>query len=471
MTFRSKLLSCCLPFLMALGTAVGSAALSDAHLSITREISVSGDHRQIRLVVLATGPDGHPLRGLSQQHFAVTVDDKPEQVITISQVAANDQPLAVVLAMDVSRSMAGSAFRSAREAASRLIDQLGSNDQVAIVTFGNEAAHILDFTQDKAKAKDSLQQLAATDDKTLLYEGLLQSTQEASLATTGKAVVIAITDGKDEGSNLTLEDVASRAKSNGIAIYTLGFGPQEDRKTLARISELTGGEYRHTVKASELPELYQSILEELKDAYALEVGVQDLHPGTHKVSVALAYRSESVSAARGFSISFQRIPRWMWAAGSAAVVLLILLIALCLTSTQKRRARQTMVATAAPSSPIWVDIIEGNQKGRQVRLLGRRLRIGTATDCELRSDDSQLASCQAEITREQGGSALLVNGHGKTPTLLNGNPLRPDEGVKLRHGDRIKAGSLVLVFSDQRQARASAAKPEGRAYAVKSGRI
>jgi VWFA-related protein len=460
----------CLGFMMLASTEIVFAAPPDTHLSFTRDVSVTNDHRQIRLVVSATGAEGHPIHGLTGQHFIVAVDGQNGQIAEISRVPANDQPLAVVLAIDISKSMVGgNAFGAARDAALHLIDELNDSDQVAIITFGNSATHILDFTQDKTKAKDSLEQLKATDNRTLLYEGLLQSTQEASLATTGKAVVIAITDGKDEGSNVTLEDVTGRAKSNGITIYTLGFGFQEDRKTLARISELTGGQYRHTVKAGELQALYQSILDELKDAYALKVNVQDLRSGSHNIAVALAYRSDKVTAGKQLWIPFRPVPRWLWIAGIAGVLLIVLAF-LGLMLARQRRAKQNMFPIPAPSSPIWVDIVEGFQHGRQVRLLGGRLRIGTAPDCELKSNDSLLAPNQAEIIREQGGAVLLTNGQGKTPTTLNGNQLRPNESVKLRHGDRIKAGSLVVVFSDQHQARAASAKQKDPAYALKATR-
>jgi hypothetical protein len=432
----------CLGFMMLASTEIVFAAPPDTHLSFTRDVSVTNDHRQIRLVVSATGAEGHPIHGLTGQHFIVAVDGQNGQIAEISRVPANDQPLAVVLAIDISKSMVGgNAFGAARDAALHLIDEL----------------------------KDSLEQLKATDNRTLLYEGLLQSTQEASLATTGKAVVIAITDGKDEGSNVTLEDVTGRAKSNGITIYTLGFGFQEDRKTLARISELTGGQYRHTVKAGELQALYQSILDELKDAYALKVNVQDLRSGSHNIAVALAYRSDKVTAGKQLWIPFRPVPRWLWIAGIAGVLLIVLAF-LGLMLARQRRAKQNMFPIPAPSSPIWVDIVEGFQHGRQVRLLGGRLRIGTAPDCELKSNDSLLAPNQAEIIREQGGAVLLTNGQGKTPTTLNGNQLRPNESVKLRHGDRIKAGSLVVVFSDQHQARAASAKQKDPAYALKATR-
>jgi uncharacterized protein YegL len=400
----------------------------------------------------------------------VNVDGRQGHIGEISQVAGNDQPLAVVLAIDVSKSMAGgNAFGAARDAASRLIDELGKSDQVAIITFGNSATHILDFTQDKTKAKNSLEQLKATDNRTLLYEGLLQSAREAPLATTGRAVVIAITDGKDEGSDVTLEDVVGKAKSNGVAIYTLGFGSQEDRKTLARISELTGGQYRHTVKAGELPALYQSILDELKDAYALGVEVQNLRPGSHKIAVTLSYRDENVTAGKELKIPFPPIPRWLWITAAGTVVLLVLLAVLGWIFTRRTRAKKRMSLEPAPS-PIWVDITEGSQRGRRVRLLGRRLRIGRATDCELQNDDALLASYQAEIVREQGGAVLHANGQSKTPTLLNGNQLRPSQSVTLRNGDRIKTGSLVVVFFDQRQAQPAPAKQEERTYAVKATR-
>ncbi len=442
-------------------------ASAGTRLDFTQNVSVSSDHEHIRAVVSATGDDGQPIRGLTLKHFAVSVDGEPGRTTRVLPVAANDQPVAIVLAIDISKSMAGSnAFAAARSAAARLVDELGSADLVAIVTFGTSATRILDFTLDKAKARKALEQLNATDNQTLLYEGLLQSAQQATLATTGKAVVIAVTDGKDEGSNVTLEDVVGKAKSSGVAVYTLGFGQEEDSKTLARISELTGGQYRHAVKPQELPDLYQSILDVLKNAYALTVDVKRVHSGIHNVSVTLSYREKKVSAAQEFRIPLPPLPRWLWFTAGSVVVLLVLLTVAGWIFTRRTRAKKRMhVAPALP--PIWVDVVEGSQRGRRVRLLGRRLRIGGAADCELRSDDARLAPYQAEIISEPGGAALQNGGDGNTPMLLNGNSLRPNQSVRLRSGDRIKTGSMVVVFMDQRRTQPTPTKSEERPYAVK----
>lgn len=458
--------------------AMGFAALAcspilvsqapSTRLTFTQKVSAPGSRDQIRAVVSAIGEDGQPIRDLSMKHFSVSVDGKLATITDVAHVAPNDRPIAMVLAMDISASMAGNhAFSAARNAAIRLMGQLGETDQVAIVTFGNSSTLALDFTTQKSKVIQALAGLNAADNRTLLYEGLLQSIKAATLATTGRPVVIAITDGKDEGSNVTLDDVVAKAKLTGVAVYTLGFGPEEDRKTLARMSELTGGLYRHAVKPEELPDLYQSILDELKDAYALRVAVPRLRAGTHDFSITLNYRDQKATANQEIKLPFPTLPIWLWVLVAGLAVLLVILAALGWVFTRRTRTKKRAFLEPA-QAPLWVDVIEGAQRGRRVRLLGKKLRIGGARDCELWCDDPQVARHQADIVAEKGGATLYVNAQAKTPTFLNGNQLRPNESLKLRNGDRIKVGSMVLLFTDQRQSQPASSRRQGRMVVMKA---
>ena len=109
-----------------------------------------------------------------------------------------------------------------------------------------------------------------------------------------------------------------------------------------------------------------------------------------------------------------------------------------------------MVEIAPALSLVWVDVLEGAQRKRRIRMLGKSIRIGRATECELRGDDPAMGAHHAEIVME--GSALsLTDGGSEFPTLLNGNRLRPNQSVRLRDGERVTTGATVFVFCDQRQ--------------------
>jgi VWFA-related protein len=415
------------------------------------------------VVVFATDGQGHALKGLEVSNFAASVDGQSVALLNLKPTTADDRPNAIVFALDVSKSMAsGHALKSARIAADAFIDELTTQDHVCLVAFGSSVKRLLEFTSQKAQAHKILASLEPRDDKTLLYEGLLVAADEATLAATGKVTVIALTDGKDEGSAVTLEDAVRRAQANHVAIYTLGFGPHADHKTLERISKLTGGQYHYAMKAEDLPALYDSVQQQLKDGYALEVASSPLRSysdvvlpaplrsGSHVLSVKLTYRGEEATAKKGFAIPPPPLPRWLRMLIGILGGVLILMALLSLAIVRSKKRGQTIVEPVIPST--WLEIVAGPQRGRRLRIEGRSLRIGKGEGCQLwLAGDSQLAPDHAEILSSSEGSCSLKDLGSKEGTLLNGNRLRPHQSVRLRGGDRVTVGSTVFIFVDQRQ--------------------
>jgi len=148
------------------------------------------------------------------------------------------------------------------------------------------------------------------------------------------------------------------------------------------------------------------------------------------------------------------------------VVVFFALLLACVGWAVTRQTRSKKLVGVTPAqSPIWIDVVEGSQRSRRLRMLGKSLRIGRATDCYLRSDDPSMGAHHAEIVME-GSAVSLTDGGSEFPTLLNGNRLRPIQSVRLRDGDRITTGSTVFVFCDQRQ-RSSQTTRDTAAVAMK----
>lgn len=427
-----------------------SALAAPAQLKIARPATVTGQQNQVRVVVTATDHDGHTIKDLTAEQFGLSVDGVTAHIPQVEPATSSDQPLAIVLAMDVSGSMAkNNAFDAARDAAIAFTNRLNHGDRVSLISFGDSAERLTGFTNDKPLLRQMFDNLDASAQKTTLYDALFKAAQEATQASTGKVVVIVLTDGKDEGSSITLEDAVREAQLNGVAVYTLGFGSAADQKTLRRISELTGGTYVYAPTPTELPGLYKAILDHLKDAYAVRADTQILHPGRHKVEVSLNYQGKRLADATTLTMPRPALPRWMLVTGASVAGLVLLLACIGWTITRKAKGKKLAEGPPAALSPAWVDVVEGPQRNRRIRMLAKSIQIGRAPDCDLRSDDSSMGTHHAEIVME-GSTAALRDRGSDFPTLLNGNRLRPSQSVRLRDGDRITTGKTVFVFCDRR---------------------
>lgn len=103
-------------------------------LESRQQPSFSSKVDAVRLDVLVTRA-GRPVEGLTKNDFDVR-DDGARQEIEL--VSLEHLPLNVVLALDSSESVTGTALRHLQEASGQLLEALGDGDQAALLTFNHQ---------------------------------------------------------------------------------------------------------------------------------------------------------------------------------------------------------------------------------------------------------------------------------------------------------------------------------------------
>lgn len=155
-------------------------------------------------------------------------------------VAAAAQAAPSAILVDTSRSITPQRFREALDVVEGLLPPMTAKGPVAVYTFDDKATRVADFSQDAATLKAALDGVKQSGTYTLLYDGIFTAAKDLEAKGSG-GVILLVTDGRDENSAVTLEDVASRCESAGVSVVTLGMGSAVDLKALRRLATLTGG--------------------------------------------------------------------------------------------------------------------------------------------------------------------------------------------------------------------------------------
>lgn len=161
----------------------------------------------------------------------------------------------VVLALDSSRSLSAAESRAASTLARELVVRLPAEAGVGVLAF-DDAVH---WVAPGGAAGDgsALEALVPAGRFTVLHDALVEGVR----ALDDGGVLILLSDGRDENSATTLEDVARLAAERRVRVVAAGAG-RADEKTLRRLALLTGGLY-----AGRVPEI---------DPDALTAEVQNL---------------------------------------------------------------------------------------------------------------------------------------------------------------------------------------------------
>jgi VWFA-related protein len=230
-----------------------------------------------RLVVLhatVVDKDGHLITNLPQSAFKV-YEDKVQQDIRIFR--REDIPVSLGLIIDNSGSMRDKR-QKVESAALTLVKASNREDEVFVVNFNDEA--FLDtkkeFTNDIKELEEALTKIDSRGG-TAMRDALRMSIDHVKeKGKKDKKALLVVTDGNDNASIITLENLIKSAQQSEVLIYTVGILSEEDRRearraqrALSAIAEATGGQSYFPKTLPEVEKIAQQVAHDIRNQYTI----------------------------------------------------------------------------------------------------------------------------------------------------------------------------------------------------------
>jgi Mg-chelatase subunit ChlD len=214
-------------------------------------------------------------------------------------------PLAAVLVIDRSGSMAGDKIDAARAAAERFVQGLVDGDQLAVVTYGSDVTVDLPMVAVDATSRERALRIVRNLEEgggTNIDGGLLAAKAQLLAASTAGRVarVILVSDGRPtEGdrSTATLVAHAAALRSSGATTSTLGLGLDYNEDLMEAIAVDGGGRYHYLRSGGQLGVILDAELQHGRNVVATGVKMhlpRALAPG---LRIALAPGQKDVGNA------------------------------------------------------------------------------------------------------------------------------------------------------------------------------
>lgn len=232
---------------------------------------------EVTLYASITDSLGNAIENLNLSDFKVSeiTEDgnlKEAEVEDIYQVIGSEK-CSVNLVLDASGSMnTDDKIYQAKSAAKSFVDymDLESGDQVEVICFNDYVYLQHEFSSDKESLKYGIEDFPA-DGQTALYDALYSALNQ-TFYEDGAKCVIGFTDGMENASSYSFEDVVDLAQNTGIPVYIIGIGEEYDAAALQELAALCSGQY-YSANTSDLEsileDIYISIYEEQKNYYVL----------------------------------------------------------------------------------------------------------------------------------------------------------------------------------------------------------
>ena len=221
----------------------------------------------VQVTVTVTDDRGKFVTGIPQSAFRVLEDGKPQ---SLGYFASQDVPLELIVAVDVSGSMAA-AMPRVKRAVKHFLGAVPARDQVTLLGFNDAVFTLTRKTTDPAERVRAVDRLASWG-ATALYDVIVRGIEMLGRQT-GRRALVVFTDGEDQGSHVTLADVERRLQASDVTLYMIGQGRGVThdylRKVMHRLSEPTGGRVFTTDNVDALQGAFEELLEELSNQYLL----------------------------------------------------------------------------------------------------------------------------------------------------------------------------------------------------------
>jgi VWFA-related protein len=261
---------------------------------------------------------------LTKEDFTLYENGQKQEVKYFTR--ETDLPLTIGLLVDVSRSQEN-LIEVERRAAYQFFSQvLGPKDLAFLISFGQDAELLQDYTNSRKLLQQGLDDLRVNAPVgglhpgpvptmnnprgTILFDAVYLAAAEQLKGQVGRKALVLITDGVDQGSRYRLDQAIKAAQLADAIVYAIyyadahaygGWGVPSDRE-IKRMAEDTGGRVLKVNRKHSLEDVFGEIQEEMRSQYALGYTPADSNKdgSFRKIEIKLADKALRVHARKGY---------------------------------------------------------------------------------------------------------------------------------------------------------------------------
>jgi Ca-activated chloride channel family protein len=241
-------------------------------------LNVNSDFMELHVSVVDNRD--HIVSGLMKENFQVT-ENGVAQPITVFK--HEDIPVSLGLVLDNSRSIEP---RKSRLDAATLsfVRQSNPDDETFLVHFDFDARLELDFTRNLSDLEQALS-ASKPFGQTAIYDALMLAIDHMKDAHHEKKCLLLVTDGLDNASRATLDQLLEAIKRSRVSVIVVGLlSASEGEKaeaTLSKIAEASGGRAYFPDDIEQARTLMERVAHDLRTQYTIGyVPTDTAHDGT-----------------------------------------------------------------------------------------------------------------------------------------------------------------------------------------------
>jgi len=230
------------------------------------------DVNLVLVPLTVTDPMNRLVTGLDKENFFLFENNSPQTIKTFS---SEDAPVSIGVIFDLSGSMSNKVVRS-RESIVQFLKTANPQDEFFVIGFNDRPELIEDFTSSVDDIEGRLE-MVKPGHRTALLDAIYFGLNKMKDAKYPRKALLVVSDGGDNRSRYTENEVRSAVRESDVQIYSIGIFDQYAPTTEERlgplllndISEETGGRLFRVDDVADMADIATKISAELRNEYVL----------------------------------------------------------------------------------------------------------------------------------------------------------------------------------------------------------
>ncbi|HET9703858.1 MAG TPA: VWA domain-containing protein [Vicinamibacterales bacterium] len=217
--------------------------------------------------------DGRYVTGLDKDNFTVIDDGKPQ---TLQMFSGDEVPASIGVLIDNSNSMRPSRERVVASAV-EFAGHSHPRDEIFVLTFNEHVRQpwgpAVTGEMDLERFRSSMARAIVAHGMTAIYDAVIEGLRRVGSGALTRQVLIVISDGDDNASAASREEVLAQVRESDAMIYTVVLTDpltrDGDPRFLRRLAQATGGEAHAPRRVDDVPAAFERISRDIRSAYTL----------------------------------------------------------------------------------------------------------------------------------------------------------------------------------------------------------
>jgi VWFA-related protein len=438
----------------------------------------------IKVSLSINGGEHGPVGDLNEDNISLFEDGYRVNYINVLRDTSEKEYLYFIFSIDASRSISPRNLEEIKNAAKEIITKAGANDEFAIYRFNDEVQLLNSFSGNRAELIKNVESVTSHGSRTQLLTSIYDSIELLAKAQKNRKAIIVFTDGIDEGSAVSSEDIVKFSREHGVPISFVFSRSNIDARSALKIAKLTGGKVVFGNSSKDIAALYSNIRASLGNQYTVKYKSM-LNPDNkpHTIEVRLKWDTIRDRDSREIVLSkfFGKIEMPSLLQVLLIILMLILIVLLVFfiiyfirrrksifslpsskypelekmamdysmtinLDEQKRIHKSQTITESDPEyvySKAWLVQKDGPEVGKKFPIFWEEVTIGRGEENSIVVRDDAVSVKHSKI-KEMKGAYYIFDLATENGTFLNGKKLlRPKP---LYDWDEIKMGRTLLIF-------------------------